>query len=144
MVFVPKQAPQIVANASAMKAFLKPGIVPSGRIIPALVETPIMVPIVSNISMNRNVDTAIIISILNIFSHSNWNAIGSIEGGALIKPSNWVNPIGMPIIVVISIPSSMPPATFLMTKKAVTIMPMMESSPAPWVIVSQMVSFSVS
>ena len=60
----------MVAIASAINAFLSPGTVPSGLIIPAFVETPIMVPIVSNKSINKNVNTMITISIVKILSHS--------------------------------------------------------------------------
>lgn len=57
VVLVPKQAPAIVAMESAMKALFRPGMRPLGSIIPALVHTPTSVPMVSNISMKRKVNT---------------------------------------------------------------------------------------
>ena len=57
VVLVPKHAPAIVAIESAMKALFRPGMRPFGSIIPAFVHTPTSVPMVSNISMKRKVNT---------------------------------------------------------------------------------------
>ena len=50
----PRTAPTVVATASAISAPLIFGRCPSSSNIPALVDTPINVPIVSNISTNKN------------------------------------------------------------------------------------------
>ena len=71
VVLVPKQAPVTVATASAMKALFSPCILPSGLIMPALVHTPTRVPIVSNISIKRNVSTMITMSIEKMREKSN-------------------------------------------------------------------------
>ena len=54
VVVVPRTAPTVVATASAISAPLIFGRCPSSSNIPALVDTPINVPIVSNISTNKN------------------------------------------------------------------------------------------
>ena len=53
VVVVPRTAPTVVATASAISAPLIFGRCPSSSNIPALVDTPINVPIVSNISTNQ-------------------------------------------------------------------------------------------
>ena len=57
VVLAPMHAPEMVAIASAMNALLSPEMRPSGRIMPALVHTPTRVPMVSNISTKRKVNT---------------------------------------------------------------------------------------
>ena len=54
VVVVPSTAPTVVATASAISAPLIFGRRPSSSNIPAFVDTPISVPIVSNISTNKN------------------------------------------------------------------------------------------
>ena len=54
VVVVPKTAPTVVATASARRAPLICGSFPFSSNISALDDTPINVPIVSNISTNRN------------------------------------------------------------------------------------------
>ena len=74
--------------------------------------TPTKVPTVSKISTNKNVNITIIIFGLNIFIKSNLKAIGSKEGGIKLPcGDNFVIPIGIPIIEVISIPSKIAPLT---------------------------------
>ena len=69
IVLVPSIAPTVVPIASTKKACFKRGIRPSLSTIPALVVTPTSVPIVSNISTNKNVNTTITISLVKICSH---------------------------------------------------------------------------
>ena len=110
---VPNTAPTVVPIASAIKACLIRGILPFSSTIPARLLTPISVPIVSNISMKRNVRTHTAISILKICSHSNLNNMGERLGGVSKMAENRVTPIGIPMIVVASIPISKAPGTFL-------------------------------
>ena len=84
--------------------------------MPALVQTPTSVPIVSNISMKRKVK------------------IGETEGGTSTSPCISVMPIGMPISVVARIPMSRLPGTFLMTSTLVRMMPITPSRAEPSVI----------
>lgn len=49
-------------------------------------------------------------------------------------PLYWVSPIGMPITVVTRIPISIPPFTFLMTRKAVMARPIRANRPLPSVM----------
>ena len=109
-------------------------------IIPALVVTPTRVPIVSNISTKRNVNTTTIISLVNILCHSNCQKIGSIEGGVLKIPSNLVIPIGIPINVVIRIPNSNAPLTPLTRRREVTTKPIIPSKAGPEVIFPMLIS----
>lgn len=69
-VLVPNMAPQVVPIASAMNASFSRGIFPL-TVIPALLKTPIIVPMVSNMSINRNVKTTTTIFIENISEKSN-------------------------------------------------------------------------
>ena len=54
VVETPRTAPAVVPTASASNAPLIRGSLPSLSSMPALVDTPIRVPIVSNISTNKN------------------------------------------------------------------------------------------
>ena len=71
VVDVPSTAPAVVAIASARSAPLICGSLPSSSSILALEDTPISVPIVSNISTNRNAKTTTAKSNVNI--PSNWS-----------------------------------------------------------------------
>ena len=79
VVEVPKHAPTVVAIASAINASFKRSILPFSSTKLAFVQTPIKVPTVSNISINRKVNTTTAISSVKIFSHSNWQKIGAID-----------------------------------------------------------------
>ena len=131
-VLVPKQAPNVVPTASENKAFFMLGTFPSLSNILALVATPTKVPIVSNISMNNNVNNAITISKENMLWKSNLKKVGAIEGGILIiLLGNGVIPIGIPIIAVIIIPINNAPLTFLAIKTLVIKRPIIAKSPEP-------------
>ena len=134
MVLVPSMAPTVVPMASTRKACFRQGIFPSLSTIPALVITPTSVPMVSNISTKRKVNTTMSISLVNICFHSNWQKMGSMEGGALNTPSNRVIPIGIPINVVSNIPRSRAPLTFLTSSTAVNTRPMIPNRAGPDVI----------
>ena len=54
VVDVPRMAPKVVPTASAIRAPLILGSLPSSSSIPAFVDTPIKVPRVSKISTNKN------------------------------------------------------------------------------------------
>ena len=90
VVLVPKMAPNTVAMASAIRTFLTPGMVPSGLMALAFFDTPITVPMVSNISMKRNVNTTISISLVNMLCHSNLHRIGVTSGTLSTTPPNKV------------------------------------------------------
>jgi len=78
---VPNIEPKSVPIASAMSAlFIRRGC-PFSSTIPALLDMPIKVPIVSNISMKRKVNTQIAISAVRMLLHSNWQNIGESDGG---------------------------------------------------------------
>ena len=123
-------APTVVPMASAMKALLRFFTLPSSSTMPARLDTPIRVPMVSNISMKRKVSTTIIISTVKILCHSNCQRMGSIEGGVDMIPLYWVTPRGIPTMVVTRMPMSREPVTFLTSMAAVIRMPKMPSSTA--------------
>ena len=102
--------------------------------MPALVQTPTSVPIVSNISMKRKVKTMTTISMEKTLEKSNWQKIGETEGGTSTSPCISVMPIGMPMSVVARIPMSRLPGTFLMTSTLVRMMPITPSRAEPSVI----------
>ena len=131
VVLAPRQAPVIVAMASAMKALFSPGMRPSFCIIPALVHTPTSVPMVSNMSMKRNVNTTISISIVKIWWNSNLQNIGAMDGGVSMMPLKFVMPIGIPMSAVARIPMSSEPGTFLITSTEVMIIPITPSRAEP-------------
>ena len=90
----------------------------------AFVATPTSVPIVSNISINNNVNNTITISNEKILCHSNFINVELIHGGILIiELGNSITPIGIPIIVVIIIPNNNAPLTFLATNIPVITIP---------------------
>ena len=105
----PNMAPVVVSMASTKKAFFKCGIRPFLSTIPARVETPTKVPKVSKMSTNKKVKTTKAISVVKTLSHSNFMKIGSIDGGMPKTLSKWVMPMGMPIKVVIKMPSKSEP-----------------------------------
>lgn len=92
--------------------------------MPALVEIPTNVPIVSNRSMKRNVNTATSMSRLKRLSRLNWSITGAGEGGVLKKPFHWVIPRGIPMNVVVRMPSNRAPVTFRISRTAVRNRPM--------------------
>ena len=126
VVLVPKTAPATVATASAMSTLLMPSTLPSLSTIPDFTETPTTVPMVSNMSMKRKVNTMATISQDRIWLHSNLQKIGSIEGGVDITPLKLVTPIGIPIRVVAMMPSSMPPLTLRITRTDVIRKPIID------------------
>ena len=80
----------------------------------AFVHTPTSVPTVSNISMKRKVKTTMSMSSDKTLSNSNWQKIGDTDSGVeMMRVSNSVTPIGIPIPVVISTPRRIAPGTFL-------------------------------
>ena len=81
---------------------------------PARWLTPISVPMVSNMSIKRKVNTTTNMSRVKMFSHWNLQKIGSIDSGVDTTPWKFVMPIGMPMSMVVSTPSSIAPGTFLM------------------------------
>ena len=81
------------------------------------------VPIQSNKSTNNRVNTIISISAENIPVQSNFMNIGSTDGGVPNTPLNCVIPIGIPIIVVRTIPISNAPLTFRTNNIDVSIIP---------------------
>ena len=90
----------------------------------AFVATPTNVPIVSNISINNNVNNTITISNEKILCHSNFINVELIDGGILtIELGNSITPIGIPIIVVMIIPKNNAPLTFLATNIPVITIP---------------------
>jgi hypothetical protein len=90
---------------------------------------------VSNISMNRKVSTTIIISSVKTLWNSNFQKIGSIDGGAEMMPVKFVMPRGMPIAVVTRIPMSRAPVTFLTSKADVNKIPnILSSTPASCIL----------
>ena len=84
-VLVPSMAPQVVPMASDMNASFNRGMRPL-TVMPALLKTPMMVPMVSNMSMNRKVKTTMTIFRVNISENSNCMKMGSIDGGRLMMP----------------------------------------------------------
>ena len=88
-----------------------PSTFPSLSIIPAFMETPTTVPMVSNISMKRKVNTTTSISQLSTWSQANWQKIGLIPGTSRLNSPNFVTPIGMPMMVVMTMPMSRAPLT---------------------------------
>ncbi len=134
---VPSIDPTTVPIESAKKALLTLGSLPSLSSIFDFDATPASVPTVSNISTNKNVNTAINICVENTCEKSNLNAIGSTDGGSenILNPSGIVViPIGMPMIVVIIIPNNNAPLTFLITSIKVITKPISASSAVPSVI----------
>ena len=111
---VPSIAPTVVPTASAKRASLQLGIVPSLLIISALPAHPISVPTVSNISTKRNVNITMIKS--GIFASTseklNFKNVGARDGGREATPPNCVTPNGIPMIVVTRIPIRIPPLMF--------------------------------
>ena len=57
VVLVPNMAPATVATASAMSTLLMPSTLPFSSTIPDFTDTPTTVPMVSNMSMKRKVNT---------------------------------------------------------------------------------------
>ncbi len=104
-----------------------PSTLPSRSTISAFKETAMTVPIVSNISTKRNVNTTISISHERIWLHSNWRKMGAIEGGVETILSKWVTPIGMPMRAVRRIPHRRPPMTFRTTSSPQMTRPMSAS-----------------
>ena len=78
---VPRHAPQVVAIASAMKTLFMPSILPFSSTMPAFWETPMTVPMVSNMSMKRKVKSTTSMSSESISPHWNWQKMGATEGG---------------------------------------------------------------
>ena len=134
VVLVPQIAPHTVATASAIRTFFTPGMVPSGFIALAFFDTPITVPIVSNISMKRNVNTTISISHERMLWNSNLQKMGATEGTELTTPSNLVIPNGIPMIAVTMIPISIAPGTLRIIITEVITRPTMASRAGPLVI----------
>ena len=113
-----------------MKALPRRGMLPFSSTIPARLLTPISVPIVSNISINRKVITQIAISTDNMLLHSNFIRIGDMEGGVSRNPVKLVTPRGIPMMVVARIPINNAPTTFLTNKTEVSRMPKQARSTA--------------
>ena len=113
---------------------------PSLFTMPARWLTPISVPMVSNISIKRKVNTTTNISSVKMFSHWNLQKIGSIEDGADITPLKSVIPIGIPIAIVANTPRSIAPGTFLIYRKPVISKPMMPSNAGPSVMLPSVTS----
>lgn len=130
-VLVPRHAPTVVPTASANRAALTLGILPSLSTRPAFVETPIRVPTVSNMSTKRNVNRMISISIEKTWEKSNLKIIGARDGGAQLPEGAWVMPMGNPTRVVMIIPRSKAPLTLKTSRMPVTTMPIIARSPAP-------------
>ena len=86
VVLVPNIAPATVATESAISTLLIPSTLPFSSTMPDFTDTPTTVPMVSNISMKRNVNTTTSISQLKILPHSNWQKISDIEGGVETMP----------------------------------------------------------
>ena len=109
------------------------GTLPSEVRMPALVETPIRVPTVSNISTNRKVIRTISMSREKIRANSNWKKIGPREGGAekSRKPSRLVTPRGMLTIVEARIPQSRAPLTLKASMTPVMTRPIMATTSLP-------------
>ena len=113
-----------------------------------------MVPIVSNISMNRKVNTTTSISQLRILWNSNWQKIGETLCGrdtscrapaSLCANCVTAAPVAgslitRPISVVMMIPMRMPPRTFSITRPAVIIKPIIATRAVPWVIFPRVTS----
>ena len=100
-----------------------------------------MVPIVSNMSMNRKVKTTASMSQLRIWLHSNFMKMGATLSGAEMTPENFVRAVpeagslmNRPMIAVTRMPIRMLPLTFRMTRAPVMTIPMMPSRAAPWVM----------
>ena len=122
---VPSIAPTVVPTASAKRASLQLGIVPSSLIISALPAHPMRVPTVSNMSTKRNVNMTMMKS--GIFAATsaklNFMNVGAIDGGRDATPLNCVTPNGIPTIVVARIPMRIPPFTLWATSTAVITTP---------------------
>ena len=82
-------------------------------------------------SMNRNVNTTMAMSMVKMLWKSNWQKIGAIDGGVSIIPWNFVIPIGIPISDVASIPMSNAPGTRLAMSTDVSTMPIDPSNAEP-------------
>ena len=85
---------------------------------------------VSNMSMKRKVSTQMAISTVSTLCHSNFQKMGSMEGGVEMMPLKWVMPKGMPTTVVTRMPMSSAPVTPLTSRADVSRMPPMASKTA--------------
>ena len=107
-----------------------------------------MVPIVSNMSMNRKVKTTTSISQERMLWNSNLQKIGDTLSGrdtSLMAPASLrtscvtASPVAgslitRPMSVVTMMPMRMPPRTLSITRPAVIIRPIMPTSAGPWVM----------
>ena len=114
---------------------------PCASTILAFVLTPTTVPMVSNISMNINVNTTTNISNEKIWLHSNWQKIGETESGREATPLNLVmcSPVAgslitRPSTAVASMPMRSEPGTFFTTRMPVSTRPIRASSAGPAVM----------
>ena len=148
VVEVPRQAPQTVAMESAMNILSMPSTLSPLVMRPALWDTPMMVPIVSNISMNRNVRTTTSISQDNTFEKSNLQKMGPTLSGSDMKTALPVSgfltrlvtaaPVAgslmtRPSAVEMSIPRRIPPLTFSITSPPVMNRPITPTRALPLV-----------
>ena len=101
---------------------------PCSSIMPARLETPMRVPIVSNMSMKRKVKTQMTMSSERIFDHSNFSRMGAMLGGVSTTPFSVVMPRGMPMMVVTMMPMSSAPVTLRTISTAEKMMPKHASS----------------
>ena len=86
MVEVPRHAPTVVPTASAIRAPLMPGSLPSLSSMFAFVAHPIRVPSVSKISTNRNANTTTTKFRDAIAEKSILNRVGATDAGAEMMP----------------------------------------------------------
>ena len=118
---------------------------PSGT-SPAPWCTPMMVPMVSNMSMKRKVKTTTSISSESTWLHSNLQKMGPTLSGTEIKPFSLViaspvagSLINRPIRVVARMPQRMPPRTLAITRPAVIKRPIMARRAVPSVIFPRLI-----
>lgn len=131
---VPRHAPTTVPTESASNASLQFLIFPFSSFKLDCSATPINVPNVSNISVNKNVIRTTRNLTVKMFVKSNLNKYGAsgIEKGLKFSGIT-VTPKGIPMIVVMIIPKSIEPGTLITYKTIVTTNPMIATKAVAFV-----------
>ena len=138
---VPRQAPTQVAHASAISALSPWGRLPFSSSMPALLAVPMSVPTVSKQSQMLKVTMAVSTGRMpweNRPPKSNLNSVGAMEMlFSAMSVGMVVRPMGMPMIVVATMPRNSAPLTFHAIRIPVMSRPMRASS-GPLVVIAPM------
>ena len=113
---VPRQAPQQVAMASAMRARSPPGRLPFLSVMPAFLAVPMRVPTVSKQSTRAKLITAVTRGRMPFAMTPGMSSLKATSPRSLktlmvIASGRWVSPIGKPMMVVMMMPMTMEPFT---------------------------------